>query len=70
MCYLNPYEQLPNCNLINDFNNYFIYEDKDSKIDTNLFANIFSLVESKLEKSDIASLQIDFNSFDPNQKNI
>ncbi len=70
MCYLNPYEQLPNCDIINDFNNYFIYEDKDTKIDTTLFSNIFSLVDSKLEKSDISSLQIDFNRFDPNQKNI
>jgi len=70
MCYLNPYEQLPNCDIINDFNNYFIYEDKDTKIDTTLFSNIFSLIDSKLEKSDIASLQIDFNRFDPNQKNI
>jgi hypothetical protein len=70
MCYLNPYEQLPNCDIINDFNNYFIYEDKDTNIDTTLFSNIFSLVDSKLEKSDIASLQIDFNRFDPNQKNI
>lgn len=70
MCYLNPYEQLPNCDIINDFNNYFTYEDKETKIDTTLFSNIFSLVDSKLEKSDIASLQIDFNRFDPNQKNI
>ncbi len=70
MCYLNPYEQLPNCNIINDFNNYFIYEDKNATIDTILFSNIFTLVDSKLEKSDVASLQIDFNNFDPNQKNI
>lgn len=70
VCYLNPYEQMPNCNVINDFNNYFVYEDKQAKVDTKLFSNIFSLIDSKLEKSDIASLQIDFNRFDPNQKNI
>jgi hypothetical protein len=70
MCYLNPYEQLPNCNQINDFNNYFLYEDKDISIDTKLFSKIFSLIDSKLEKSDIASLQIDFNRFDPNLKSI
>jgi len=70
MCYLNPYEQLPNCNQINDFNNYFTYEDTSTNIDTALFSNILSLVDSKLEKSDVASLQIDFNRFDPNLKNI
>jgi hypothetical protein len=70
MCYLNPYEQLPNCNQINDFNNYFLYEDKTITFDTKLFSNILSLIDSKLEKSDIASLQIDFNRFDPNLKSI
>ena len=70
MCYLNPYEQLPNCDTIKDFDNYFVYEDKETDMDTTIFSKIFSLVDSKLEKSDIASLQIDFNRFDPNQKNI
>lgn len=70
MCYLNPYEKLPNCDQINDFNNYFTYEDKESTLDTSLFWKIFALIDSKLEKSDIASLQIDFNRFDPNIKNI
>jgi hypothetical protein len=70
MCYLNPYEQLPNCNIINDFANYFDYADKGAKINIKMFSNIFNFVDSKLEKSDIASLQIDFNRFDPNQKNI
>jgi hypothetical protein len=37
MCYLNPYEKLPNCDQINDFNNYFIYEDKESDLDTSFF---------------------------------
>jgi hypothetical protein len=70
MCYLNPYEKLPDCNQINDFNNYFTYEDKDIVFDTKLFSNIVSLVDAKLEKSDVASLQIEFNRFDPNVKNI
>jgi hypothetical protein len=70
MCYLNPYEKLPNCDQINDFNNYFVYEDKESDLDTSFFWKIFALIDSKLEKSDIASLQIDFNRFDPNVKNI
>lgn len=69
-CYLNPYERLPNCDQVNDFNNYFAYEDKDTKINTNLFSKIFNLIDTKLEKSDISSLQIDFNRFDPNVKNI
>lgn len=70
MCYLNPYERLPNCDQINDFSNYFLYEDKNNTIDTNLFGKLFSLIDTKLEKSDVASLQIDFNRFDPNAKNI
>lgn len=69
-CYLNPYERLPNCDQVNDFNNYFSYEDKDTKINTNLFSKIFNLIDTKLEKIDISSLQIDFNRFDPNVKNI
>lgn len=70
MCYLNPYEQLPNCNQINDFNNYFIYENNTTDINTSVFSNLINLIETKLEKSEVESLQIDFNRFDPNVKNI
>ena len=69
-CYLNPYERLPECDQVNDFSNYFIYEDTTTQLDTNLFSKIFNLIDSKLEKSDISSLQIEFNRFDPNIKNI
>ncbi len=69
-CYLNPYERLPECDQVNDFSNYFTYEDTTTQLDTNLFSKIFNLIDSKLEKSDISSLQIEFNRFDPNVKNI
>lgn len=70
MCYLNPYEKFPDCSQIWDFNNYFIYEDKESTLDTSLFGKIFALLDTKLEKSTVPSLQIDFDRFDPNATNI
>ena len=70
MCYLNPYEKFPDCSQIWDFNNYFLYEDKESTLDTALFGKIFALLDTKLEKSTVPSLQIDFDRFDPNATNI
>lgn len=70
MCYLNPYENFPNCNNVNDFENYFLYEDTENPIDTVLFGKLFSLIDERLENSLVSSLQIDFNRFNPNAKNI
>lgn len=70
MCYLNPYERLPDCNQINDFHHYFLYEQPDNKINQKDFSKLLSLVEEKLEKSTIASVKIDFEEFNPNEKNL
>lgn len=70
MCYLNPYERLPDCNQINDFANYFKYENPDTKIDYTVLARLLELVENKLETSSVASIKINFNRFDPNAKNL
>ncbi len=70
MCYLNPYERFPDCSQISDFDNYFRFEDKESTLDTTLFGKIFALLDTKLERSTVPSLQIDFDRFDPNAKNI
>ncbi len=70
MCYLNPYEKLPDCNQINDFENYFKYEQPNANINYKYFSRLLELVEKRLETSSVASIKIDFKSFDPNSKNL
>ena len=70
MCYLNPYEKLPDCNQINDFANYFKYEQPEANVDNRLLSRLLELVENRLETSSVASIKIDFNRFDPNAKNL
>lgn len=70
MCYLNPYEKLPDCNQINDFANYFRYEQPDANVDNILLSRLLELVENRLETSSVASIKIDFNRFDPSAKNL
>ena len=70
MCYLNPYEKLPDCNQINDFANYFKYEQPEAKVDNRLLSRLLELVENKLETSSVASIKMSFNRFDPNAKNL
>lgn len=69
-CYLNPYENFPNCTNINDFDKYFLYEKREESINTTQFSQLFSLLEDRLERSTVPSLQLDFNKFNPNAKNI
>lgn len=70
MCYLNPYERLPDCSQIGDFENYFRYENTDSNINYRWLARILELVENRLENSTVASIKMNFNRFDPNAKNL
>lgn len=70
MCYLNPYEKLPDCNQINDFANYFKYEQPEANVDNRLLSRLLELVENKLETSSVASIKMSFNRFDPNAKNL
>ena len=70
MCYLNPYERLPDCNQINDFENYFTYENPGASVDNKLLSQLLELVESRLETSSVASIKMNFNRFDPNAKNL
>ncbi len=69
-CYLNPYENFPNCTNINDFEKYFLYESKEETINTAQFSQLFALLEDRLERSTVPSLQLDFNRFNPSATNI
>ena len=69
-CYLNPYETLPDCKQIGDFANYFRFEEKNTSFDPALFAKIMSVVDNKLEQSELPSLQIDFDRFAPNAQSL
>lgn len=70
MCYLNPYESLPDCNKIGDFKRYFRYEEKDEKTDVLLLSKILVVISNKLEQTDLPSLQIAFDSFSPTAKEL
>lgn len=65
MCYLNPYEKLPDCDQIDDFAKYFRYENEQAQVDKSLFKKLLTLIDNKLENSTIPSVQIEFNSFSP-----
>lgn len=69
-CYLNPYEDFPACNQIGDFANYFRFEERDADFNPSLFAQIMSIVDAKLEQSELPSLQIDFDRFTPNAQSL
>lgn len=68
VCYLNPYESLPDCDKIGDFNNYFIYNEKNSTLDPSLFSKILFIIGNSIEQSDLPSLQIVFDNFSPRAK--
>ncbi len=70
MCYLNPYEKLPDCDQIGDFDNYLKYEKKEESSHGILFKKLISLIDNKLENSTIPSLQIVFNNFSPSNQNV
>ena len=70
MCYLNPYEKLPDCDQIGDFDNYLKYEKKEDSSHGLLFKKLIALTDNKLENSTIPSLQIVFNNFNPSNQNV
>lgn len=68
-CYLNPYEILPFCTQINDFENYFIYRQL-TDIEFEYFPILFDIIDEELENTDTPSIKIDFNNFDPHADSI
>lgn len=65
-CYLNPYEILPECKQIDDFANYFTYDEKESTtLDPLLFSKIVMIIDAKLEQSELPSIQLSFDRFSP-----
>lgn len=70
MCYLNPYENLPACDVIGDFDNYIRYDRNQDEEHIETFKNLFALMDNKLENSTVPSLQILFNDLDPNSTTI
>lgn len=70
-CYLNPYEQLPDCNVIGDFDNYLRYEGGDDNVkDPSIFKALMALIDDKLENSLIPSVEIRFDNFNPHSSEI
>ncbi len=70
MCYLNPYETLPDCKQVGDFANYFRFEEQNTSFDPSLFTKIMSLIDTRLEQSELPSLQIEFDRFTPNAQSL
>ncbi len=70
-CYLNPYEIDYDCNLVGDFDRYYVLVDKDkTPSDTKFFKKMMYYVDNKLEQTDIPSFSITFKKYDPTQKQI
>lgn len=70
-CYLNPYEIDYDCNLVGDFDRYYVLINKEATSpDTNFFKKMMYYVDSKLEQTDLPSFSITFKKYDPTQKQI
>lgn len=66
-CYLNPYEIGSDCNITNDFNNYYTIVDTKNKISADFIKELANYVDNKLEEKEIPSYTITFPWFNPTQ---
>lgn len=69
-CYLNPYEIGSDCNITNDFNNYYTMVDTKSKVGPEFIKELANYVDNKLEEKEIPSYAITFPGFNPTQSTI
>ena len=70
-CYLNPYEVDYDCNLVGDFDRYYTQIDTEkTTLDRSFFKKLMQYVDVKLEQTDLPSFSINFQQFDPNQKDV
>lgn len=70
-CRHNPFESIRNgCNVIEDFEKYFVYQEQEESFDTDLFKNILQFAEQKIEEEDFPSLSLAFDRFDPNSQKL
>lgn len=69
-CYFNPYEIDYDCNIINDFDNYYNLMDSSGKTDTSFIKKLVAYVDMKLQQTDIPTFSINFPNFDPRQDTI
>lgn len=69
-CYLNPYEIGSECNITNDFNNYYAIVDTKSKISADFIKQLASYTENKLEEKEYPSYTITFPGFNPKKTSI
>jgi len=70
-CYLNPYEIDYDCNMVGDFDRYYVLVDKEkTPPNTSFFKKMMYYVDTKLEQTDLPSFSITFKKYDPTQKQI
>jgi hypothetical protein len=71
-CYLNPYEVDYDCNMIGDFDRYYtlIQPDQSGSFDRVFFKKLMYQIDNRLEQTQLPSFSINFQSFDPTQKQI
>lgn len=68
-CYLNPFEINYECNIIWDFDKYYILTD-DIHFDTKFFKQLIRYTDTKLEQTELPSFRIEFKRFDKNSNQI
>lgn len=68
-CYLNPFEIDYQCNIIWDFEKYYILTD-DINFETEFFKKLIKYTDTKLEQTELPSFSMDFKRFDKNSNQI
>ena len=68
-CYLNPFEINYECNVIWDFDKYYILTD-DINFEKDFFKKLIKYTDTKLEQTELPSFSIDFKKFDKNSNQI
>lgn len=68
-CYLNPFEINYNCDIMNDFEKYYLLND-EKDFDNSFFKQLMKYTDIKLEQTELPSFSIDFQKFDKNSNQI
>lgn len=69
-CRNNPFERIDWCNIIGDFRNYFNYIEPREDFDIDLFLQLITLADQKLEEEEFPSLSLLFDRFNPNSQKL